>query len=142
MCEYFNYEVKQLERTRIMNVSLKGLTVGDWRDLSPQELNTIVSLTDESSSEMQVPKKAKSSHKSNFKSQSLSAAIEKNTPSNIVKPNRKEQLKNLINRKKPAAQSTKKRTSTSVKGQYKNASKITPKPARNKSTVSKKQRNR
>ncbi|SUB69136.1 Ribosomal large subunit pseudouridine synthase F [Pluralibacter gergoviae] len=38
MCEHFGYEVTKLERTRIMNVSLKGLPVGEWRDLTDDEL--------------------------------------------------------------------------------------------------------
>lgn len=29
MCEYFGYEVKKLERTRIMNVSLSGIPLGN-----------------------------------------------------------------------------------------------------------------
>lgn len=48
MCEYFGYEVTQLVRTRIMNVSLKGLALGDWRDLTPKEIETIIALTDTS----------------------------------------------------------------------------------------------
>lgn len=38
MCDYFGYEVTRLERVRIMNISLKGLALGDWRDLTQQEL--------------------------------------------------------------------------------------------------------
>ncbi|MAM59388.1 MAG: 23S rRNA pseudouridine(2604) synthase RluF [Salinicola sp.] len=48
MCEYFGYEVTQLIRTRIMNVSLKGLALGDWRDLTPREIDTIIALTENS----------------------------------------------------------------------------------------------
>jgi 23S rRNA pseudouridine2604 synthase len=48
MCEYFGYDVTQLIRTRIMNVSLKGLALGDWRDLTPKEIDTIVALTAQS----------------------------------------------------------------------------------------------
>ena len=48
MCEYFGYEVTQLIRTRIMNVPLKGLALGDWRDLTPKEIDTIIALTDRS----------------------------------------------------------------------------------------------
>jgi 23S rRNA pseudouridine2604 synthase len=48
MCEYFGYEVTQLIRTRIMNVSLKGLALGDWRDLTPKEIDTILALTERS----------------------------------------------------------------------------------------------
>ncbi|WP_447556271.1 23S rRNA pseudouridine(2604) synthase RluF [Vreelandella sp. EE22] len=45
MCEYFGFEVTELVRTRIMNVSLKGLALGDWRDLTPKEIERIVALT-------------------------------------------------------------------------------------------------
>ena len=38
MCKHFGYEVTKLERTRIMNVSLKGLPQGEWRDLTDDEL--------------------------------------------------------------------------------------------------------
>ncbi|WP_445620175.1 23S rRNA pseudouridine(2604) synthase RluF [Kushneria sp. Sum13] len=46
MCEVFGYEVTQLIRTRIMNVSLKGLAIGDWRDLTTREVDTIIELTE------------------------------------------------------------------------------------------------
>lgn len=42
MCEYFGYEVVKLERTRIMNVNLKGLPVGYWRDLTPKEMAVLL----------------------------------------------------------------------------------------------------
>ncbi len=48
MCEHFGYEVTKLERVRIMNISLKGLAVGDWRDLTSDEMNTIYKLTEKS----------------------------------------------------------------------------------------------
>jgi 23S rRNA pseudouridine2604 synthase len=51
MCEHFGYEVTKLERVRIMNISLKGLPVGDWRDLTKSELETIYSMIEDSSSE-------------------------------------------------------------------------------------------
>lgn len=41
MCEYLNYEVKSLKRTRIMNVSLKKLKTGEWRELTAKELQEI-----------------------------------------------------------------------------------------------------
>ncbi|NMP31845.1 23S rRNA pseudouridine(2604) synthase RluF [Thalassotalea sp. M1531] len=41
MCEYLGYEVTKLKRTRIMNVDLKGLKPGQWRDLSEAELSEI-----------------------------------------------------------------------------------------------------
>ncbi|WP_296244482.1 MULTISPECIES: 23S rRNA pseudouridine(2604) synthase RluF [unclassified Psychrobacter] len=51
MCEHFGYEVVKLERTRIMNVSLKGIPVGDWRDLTPKELSVLLKSIEGSSSE-------------------------------------------------------------------------------------------
>ena len=41
MCEYLGYEVTKLKRTRIMNVELKGLKPGQWRDLSVDEMQEI-----------------------------------------------------------------------------------------------------
>jgi 23S rRNA pseudouridine2604 synthase len=41
MCEYLNYTVKKLERTRIMNISLHGLAYGEWRELTTKEVNEL-----------------------------------------------------------------------------------------------------
>lgn len=41
MCEYLGYEVVTLKRVRIMNVTLKGLKVGQWRHLTEQEMAII-----------------------------------------------------------------------------------------------------
>jgi 23S rRNA pseudouridine2604 synthase len=49
MVEHFGYEVLKLERVRIMNVSLKGLPVGDWRELTPDELAGIMKMVAHSS---------------------------------------------------------------------------------------------
>lgn len=51
MCEFFGFEVTKLERVRIMNIGLKGLPVGQWRDLSGAELKTLLELIRDSSSE-------------------------------------------------------------------------------------------
>jgi 23S rRNA pseudouridine2604 synthase len=37
MCEYLNYEVKQLKRVRIMNINL-DIREGEWRYLTLKEL--------------------------------------------------------------------------------------------------------
>ncbi|RUO20690.1 23S rRNA pseudouridine(2604) synthase RluF [Aliidiomarina haloalkalitolerans] len=50
MCEHFDYQVKKLERVRIMNVSLGKLASGEWRDLTESELQTLLAATSESSS--------------------------------------------------------------------------------------------
>ncbi|MGB9096307.1 23S rRNA pseudouridine(2604) synthase RluF [Erwinia sp.] len=59
MCKHFGYEVTKLERTRIMNVSLKGLPVGEWRDFTDDELIELFRLIENSSSEENPEKKAK-----------------------------------------------------------------------------------
>lgn len=41
MCEYLGYEVVKLKRTRIMSVRLAGLKVGQWRDLTAEEMDQI-----------------------------------------------------------------------------------------------------
>jgi 23S rRNA pseudouridine2604 synthase len=41
MCEYLDYEVLTLKRSRIMNVTLEGLGAGQWRDLTETEMAEI-----------------------------------------------------------------------------------------------------
>ncbi|WP_435803282.1 23S rRNA pseudouridine(2604) synthase RluF [Polaribacter sp.] len=63
MCEYLDYEVIKLKRTRIMNVDLGYLQTGDWRELTEEEMkeiNTMISSsskTEEASSIKEPPKK-------------------------------------------------------------------------------------
>lgn len=45
MCEYFNYKVISLERTRIMNIKL-DLPVGKYRELTKEEINALNKLID------------------------------------------------------------------------------------------------
>lgn len=59
MCEHFGYEVTKLERVRIMNIDLKGLPLGDWRELTDKEMETIYAMIEDSTSEhLKNPKKA------------------------------------------------------------------------------------
>jgi 23S rRNA pseudouridine2604 synthase len=48
MCEYLGYDVKKLKRVRIMNVKL-DVKVGEYRDFTASELNTINQLLTNSS---------------------------------------------------------------------------------------------
>ncbi len=41
MCEYLDYDVKKLKRSRIMNVELGALRPGQWRDLTETEMAEI-----------------------------------------------------------------------------------------------------
>lgn len=48
MCEYLGYEVTALKRIRIMNVDLDNLPVGQWRDLTKEEMDIIKTMVQES----------------------------------------------------------------------------------------------
>lgn len=37
MCSALGFTVKRLQRVRIMNISIEGLTIGEWRELTEQE---------------------------------------------------------------------------------------------------------
>ena len=62
MCEYFDYEVVKLQRTRIMHITIDKLPVGDFRDLDEDEIKELMKLVENSSSE------AKPKHKPKKKS--------------------------------------------------------------------------
>lgn len=49
MCEYLNYDVTKLKRTRIMNVHLERLAEGAWRELTDDEMSLINEMTSSSS---------------------------------------------------------------------------------------------
>ena len=49
MCDYLGYEVKKLDRVRIMNVKLGDLKIGEWRELTTIELQEINEMVKNSS---------------------------------------------------------------------------------------------
>ena len=79
MCDYFDYEAVKLERVRIMNINLKGLPAGEWRDLNEQELGSLFQLIKHSSSEADTSTKTakKKPHKTGRKKPPIRA---KNQP--------------------------------------------------------------
>lgn len=44
MCSHFGYEVVKLKRIRIMNIELNNLPVGKWRNLTKEEVNTLLAI--------------------------------------------------------------------------------------------------
>lgn len=48
MCDYLDYRVERLIRTRIMNVTLENLEPGKYRELTQEELQTINTLVSDS----------------------------------------------------------------------------------------------
>ena len=97
MCEYFGYEVTKLERIRIMNVSLAGLPVGEWRDLTDDELIKLFDAIEASSSE--APKQKQNKPKKQISSNAKALGIhipktkaketENNTRKRFAQPGRK-----------------------------------------------------
>jgi 23S rRNA pseudouridine2604 synthase len=87
MCEYFGYEVTKLERIRIMNISLKGLPLGEWREILPNEMEVILKLIGKSSSENKNSEKnkAKSSRETTKKSTEKKRTEPKNTEKSFPK---------------------------------------------------------
>lgn len=63
MCEHLGYQVTQLVRLRIMNVELGRLKPGQWRNLTPQEMEEINAATADSKSESGVRKSRPSKKK-------------------------------------------------------------------------------
>lgn len=47
MCEHFGYNVLKLERVRIMNLSVKGIPLGDYREMKPNELAELLETIEE-----------------------------------------------------------------------------------------------
>ncbi|MBU9814694.1 23S rRNA pseudouridine(2604) synthase RluF [Rahnella sp. C60] len=62
MTKHFGFEVTKLERVRIMNINLKGLPLGEWRDLTDDELIELFKLIENSSSEDKPAKKTQAKH--------------------------------------------------------------------------------
>lgn len=90
MCEHFGYEVTRLIRTRIMNISSKGLSSGDWRDLTPDELKELFSLIKDSSSEASPKKKKEPARPPQKKGQQKKAPINyKPAPLKTYKKNKR-----------------------------------------------------
>ncbi|EJG2209198.1 23S rRNA pseudouridine(2604) synthase RluF [Proteus mirabilis] len=95
MC--FGYEVTKLERIRIMNVSLAGLPVGEWRDLTDDELIKLFDAIEASSSE--APKQKQNKPKKQISSNAKALGIhipktkaketENNTRKRFAQPGRK-----------------------------------------------------
>lgn len=91
MCEYLDYEVTKLKRTRIMNVELGQLKQGDWRELTAEELkeiNTMIatsSKTEEASVVKEKPKKSPAKRKPTPTKNAFnkkSASFRKSSPKN------------------------------------------------------------
>lgn len=89
MCEHFGYEVIKLERVRIMNVSVKGIPPGEWRELTEPELAGIYKMVEHSVSTAEASQPKKNPYE-NYRGANRT----------IVKPPRPAHNKNKDDRKK------------------------------------------
>ncbi|WP_038005244.1 23S rRNA pseudouridine(2604) synthase RluF [Tenacibaculum sp. 47A_GOM-205m] len=90
MCEYLGYNVTKLKRTRIMNVTLGNLKVGEWRELTSKEMDEINILVAGSSKTYETTeKKSPSTETKN-----------KNFPKKNTTPNKKGEFKNKFGRRR------------------------------------------
>ena len=90
MCEYFEYDVLKLERIRIMNISLKGIPLGEWRQLEPMEMEQIMSAIANSSSETSTKRQAVSGKQQAVSSkQQAIRPVTRNTKHKTQNPERK-----------------------------------------------------
>jgi 23S rRNA pseudouridine2604 synthase len=42
MCSFYGYKVVRLQRVRVINITLAGLKVGQWRELTPEEVRGLL----------------------------------------------------------------------------------------------------
>ena len=90
MCEYLGYNVTKLKRTRIMNVTLGNLKVGEWRELTSKEMDEINKLVAGSSKTYETTEKKSSSTETK----------NKNFPKKNTTPNKKGEFKNKFGRRR------------------------------------------
>lgn len=90
MCEYLGYNVTKLKRTRIMNVTLGNLKVGEWRELTSKEMDEINKLVAGSSKTYETTEKKSSS----------TEIKNKNFPTKNVNSNKKGEFKNKFGRRR------------------------------------------
>ncbi|TCT36869.1 ribosomal large subunit pseudouridine synthase F [Providencia alcalifaciens] len=90
MTEHFGYEVTKLERVRIMNVRLTGIPVGEWRDLTDDELIELFNLIEKSESDVKPKKAAKpQARTSSGKAVEKQGAGSKKPKANVEPPKKK-----------------------------------------------------
>lgn len=126
MCEHFGYEVTKLERIRIMNIGLKGLPLGEWRELATDEMDTINKLVEKSSATEDASKAKPHTKKKKGNSWEEIPELKVQKPAH---PSRNEKPKS--NQK-----STNKPSGVSSKSKPKNTSKSGSRPSKSNSTHS------
>lgn len=87
MCEYLGYNVTKLQRTRIMHIHLNDLKIGQYRDLTPAETETLYKkIANSVKTEEASAKKGKPAGKSNATAKKNTAAKKERPAAGNFKP--------------------------------------------------------
>lgn len=87
MCEYLGYNVTKLQRTRIMHIHLNDLKIGQYRDLTPAETETLYKkIANSVKTEEASAKKGKPAGKSNATAKKNTAAKKERPATGNFKP--------------------------------------------------------
>ena len=92
MCEYFDYGVIKLERIQVMNIKLGNLGQGNWRNLTPAELEELFDLLEESKDIAQSRKPANSNKSMNKALQEYDIKTNYRKASSVAKLAKKSKL--------------------------------------------------
>jgi len=109
MCEYLDYEVKKLKRSRIMKVELANLRPGQWRDLTKEEMAEInqavahsskTAAGDNSANDLKSPKTQAPKAKQVIDVDNLDLAKGKSAKASAAKPNNTSRTTLSLNKKR------------------------------------------
>lgn len=82
MCEHLGYEVVKLDRVRIMNLTLKGIPLGEYREFKKAELETLFEILDKSKGEDSKKPKKNAGNSPSKKSETKKTEKKSNGPKN------------------------------------------------------------
>lgn len=107
MCEYLGYNVTKLQRTRIMHIHLNDLKIGQYRDLTPVETETLYKkIANSVKTEEASAKKGKPARKSNATPKNSTVTKSQSVKSSPAKKERPASGSNLKSAKPIAGRKT------------------------------------
>lgn len=107
MCEYLGYNVTKLQRTRIMHIHLNDLKIGQYRDLTPVETETLYKkIANSVKTEEASAKKGKPARKSNATPKNSTVTKSQSVKSSSAKKERPASGSNFKSAKPTAGRKT------------------------------------
>lgn len=124
MCDYFGYDVLKLERVQIMNIKLGKLGQGNWRNLTPAELEGLFDLLERSEKVAGDKKPANSNKAINRALEELDIKTDYRKASIAAKYKKKEPHANSNNTKSTPVEDTDRKKKPSRKGKQPNGPRV------------------